>query len=173
MTRLDYIKRQITKSKLSLSTIHDCQLFLCCPVWWTPPVWHSMEVKTIYLGTLFVPALTLSQWHSLAYEGNAEGSPVLFPVLCRLPTEWIRPIPGISQGMWLECYLLPSGMPGSWFCLGFHEWPGTFTVSAFSHNATGRRCLKNKNSKLSLNNESRHTCTHARTRRQHFLPQKC
>lgn len=36
----------------------------------------------MYLQTLFVPALTLSQWHSLAYEGNAVGSPVLFPVLC-------------------------------------------------------------------------------------------
>lgn len=110
--------------KVSLNTICDCLSSLCCPLQQTPPVWHSTEVKTIYFQTLFVPALTLSQWHSLAYEGNAEGSPILFPVLCRLPTEWICPIPGISQGMWLECYLLPSGMPGSWFCLGFHEWPG-------------------------------------------------
>lgn len=71
--------------------------------------------------------------------------------------EWICPIPGISQRMWLECYLLPSGMPGSWFHLGFLERPRVSTQSAFSHNATGRRSLK-RNGKLSLNNESRHTC---------------
>lgn len=42
------------------------------------------------------------------------------------------------------------------------------TLSAFSHNATGRRVLKKKkNSKLSLNNKSRHTYTH-----RHFLPQQ-
>lgn len=45
------------------------------------------------------------------------------------------------------------------------------TLSAFSHNATGRWCLKEKkNSKLSFNNKSRHT--HTRTRGQHFLPQQ-
>lgn len=137
----------------------------------SPTRWRSLEVKTINLQTLFLLALTLSHRHSLAYKGNAEGSPVLFPVLCSLPTKWICPIPGISPGMWLECYLFPSGMFGSWFCLGFHKWPGLSTLRAFSHNATGRQCLRNKNSQLSLNNESRHTCT--RIRRQRFLPQKC
>ena len=41
-----------------------------------------------------------------------------------------------------ECYLLPSGMPGSWFCLGFHEQPRISTLSALSHNATGQTVLK-------------------------------
>lgn len=58
----------------------DCVSLLCVVLFW-----HFEEVKTMHLQTAFVPGLTQSQWHSLAYDGNAEGTPVLFPVLCRLP----------------------------------------------------------------------------------------
>lgn len=81
--------------------------------------------------------------------------PCLFPVLSNVPCwqkKWIFSIRGISRGMWMECYLLPSGMNGSWFCLGFHEQPSVSTLSAFSHNSLGQN-----NSKLSLNSKSRHT----------------
>lgn len=76
--------------------------------------------------------------HSLACTGMRR-APRLFLVLSNILcwSKWIFSIRGISQGMCQECYLYPSGMNGSWFCLGFHEQPSVSTLSAFSHNSLG------------------------------------
>lgn len=75
-------------------------------------------------------------------------------MLCCLPTKLICSIPGISQGIWLECYLLLSGMPG--LRLGM-------STECFVPEYNRQTLCKIKNGKLSLDNESRHAHTCQRT----------